>query len=66
MFNTVIVANAVCVIFDWQVEPLFLSLYSLELVLRLYGYGWQPFRRSAWNMCVARRRRPTNAHGSKC
>ena len=50
VFNAVIVANAVCVVYDWQVDPLFLSLYSLELVLKLYGYGWQPFRRSAWNM----------------
>jgi len=52
VFNTVIVANAVCVIYGVNADVVFLPLYALELLLKLYGYGWQPFIRSKWNMCV--------------
>ena len=47
-----IVANAVCVIYGVSADVVFLPLYALELLLKLYGYGWQPFIRSKWNMCV--------------
>jgi hypothetical protein len=48
--NTAVVANAVCVLVGWSLDPLFLSVYAAELGLKVYALGSEPFRRSAWNM----------------
>jgi len=51
IFDLVIVANAVFIAVEQNnAEVLFLALFNVEIVLKLYTYGFKKFFSRPWNM----------------
>lgn len=51
LFDAIIFVNAVFIAFDLdEGEPFFLTLFTLEIVLKLYAFGVQAFFRKLWNI----------------
>eukprot|EP00160_Parvularia_atlantis_P001032 Unigene10848_Nuclearia_a/m.33128 Unigene10848_Nuclearia_a/g.33128 ORF Unigene10848_Nuclearia_a/g.33128 Unigene10848_Nuclearia_a/m.33128 type:complete len:425 (-) Unigene10848_Nuclearia_a:34-1308(-) len=45
----VILLNALYIAMSVDVETIFLAVYWIEILLKLYAFGWQTFIRSGWN-----------------
>ena len=51
LFDFIIFLNAIFIAFDLDGgEPFFLTLFTLEIVLKLYAFGFQAFVRKMWNV----------------
>ena len=50
-FDFIIVINAVFIAFNLDGgEPFFLALFTLEITLKLYAFGFKAFVRKLWNL----------------
>ena len=50
-FDLVIMVNAICIgISEDTSEMVFLILFNVEIVLKIYTYGPKEFASKAWNM----------------
>ena len=50
-FDVVIVANAICIGFGIdEGEIAFLVLFNIEIILKIYTYGFKEFFTKFWNM----------------
>ena len=51
LFDAIIFLNAIFIGFDLDGgEPFFLALFTLEIVLKLYAFGFRAFARKLWNL----------------
>ena len=51
VFDIIIFVNALFIAFDLDGgEPFFLALFSLEILLKLYAFGFRAFVRKLWNI----------------